>query len=808
MTRLCNLESYVECCQYSHLFDKNPKDLIPRSSHNAIPMAYKGFYQEYSCWPFLPMPSLVDQQPPSLEPRGQSLALLDQTETLGQDLRDGHSTGHLYIVREANSLVLRSLDAEYLYASVFHYWNSIWPHLSALTDKPIVIYDLSSFTPNQVIPITLETPQGCDYPIPIIDTRRVKDYQQLKLPAVSYEGIYDTICYSLATRISQDLNLLPQDEDNLSTYLKKINVYGLFQRFPERETLPLLLLVNDFYYTYSLSASHLADITLWHLPVEELKQVINGNPEFQYVCLGHYTTLPQVRQSLTECLGDSVLIPPTDLGNQYFQEAWKRKQTQDYFPLYGQHLDRITFSVKQAGNNLDINLPQKICYEGQQEIVVYGEYHNLSGIRKEEFPLDRRKVILPFQINGEDFSDQDQPQDYSIENQFFDNEAKLEIKICFRLKPGHPPKLEVVDSIKNRRLKSALIPRQAPVGVNCITVKDIKNRRQKIFNDVINNLDKLDNISSLLEDLHRELRPIGSWLTTYSNRPYLEKSRKNQLESLNDLLDKIREVINPPNDLEPLSIYVLPEDLPEKITALINIYSALDLAAKIERLFNLKGLSGETRNTVNKITRNALIVLGKSYGIGGKLSNKILFDNANKNSNDIDFDIYWQNLARLSSQKENQHYYFDLFFCISKKQGKELYKTPAYLWRYARILLWYLDFDKPHCLVDYRKHFKCILDHLLDLSQKNLQKDYREYFKDALITLIYLLSFREYDPEMVSEDSEEYQKARQLCDRLRLSGLDIRSKKAQIDMSLSDFLATLLDGTATQENASKMIEID
>jgi hypothetical protein len=366
----------------------------------------------------------------------------------------------------------------------------------------------------------------------------------------------------------------------------------------------------------------------------------------------------------------------------------------------------------------------------------------------------------------------------------------------------------VVDSIKNRRLKSALIPRQAPVGVNCITVKDIKNRRQKIFNDVINNLDKLDNISSLLEDLHRELRPIGSWLTTYSNRPYLEKSRKNQLESLNDLLDKIREVINPPNDLEPLSIYVLPEDLPEKITALINIYSALDLAAKIERLFNLKGLSGETRNTVNKITRNALIVLGKSYGIGGKLSNKILFDNANKNSNDIDFDIYWQNLARLSSQKENQHYYFDLFFCISKKQGKELYKTPAYLWGYARILLWYLDFDKPHCLVDYRKHFKCILDHLLDLSQKNLQKDYREYFKDALITLIYLLSFREYDPEMVSEDSEEYQKARQLCDRLRLSGLDIRSKKAQIDMSLSDFLATLLDGTATQENASKMIEID
>lgn len=810
MTRLCNLESYVECCQYSYLFGKNPKDLIPRSSHDAIPMAYKGFYQEYSRWPFLPLPSLVNQQPPSLEPRDQSLTLLEQTETLGLHLKDGHSTSHLYIVREANSLVLRSLRAEYLYANVFHYWNSIWSHLPSLTGKPMVIYDLSSFTPAQVIPLTLETPQDCDHPIPIIDTRDVKNYGPLKLPAVNYEGIYDTICDSLATLVLQDLNLPSESRDDLSKYLKQVNIYNLFQQFPERETLPLLVVINGFYYEYSLSASLLADITLSHLPVDELEKVINENPEYQYVCLGHYTTLPKVRQSLVERFGDSMLVLATDSGNQKFQEVWDRKQTEDYFPLYGQHLDRITFSVKQAGNTLDINLPQKICYEGQQEVVVYGEYHNLNGVRREEFPLEKKEVILPFQINGEDFSEQDQPQDYSIENQFFEHEARLEVKICFRLKPGNPPKLEVVDSSKNRRLKSALVPRQAPLGVNCISVKDIKHHRRRVSNDAISNLDKLNNIITLFENLNRELRYIQPWLTNYLSLSYLESIRKKQLENLNNTLNKIRSVVNPSYEADILSIYVLPEldHIPEKLAALRNIYSALDLASKVDLLLTPKRLSPETRNTVNGITRNALIILGKSYAIGGELSNEVLFKNANKNSTHVDFDIYWQNLSRLSSQEKSQRDYFDFFFCISKKHGKEFYKTPVYLWGYARILLWYLDFDQARHFINYRKHFKCLLDQLLDLSLKSSWENHKDYFRDALITLIYLLSFREYDPEMVSEDSEEYRKARQLCNWLRRSGSNIRSRRAQIDMSLSDFLATLLDGTATQENASKMIEIE
>jgi len=218
MTTLINLESYLECCQYAHLFAEDPAKLIPNS--NSLPLAYRDFCRRHQSQSFLPIPAMAIAQPKTLTPRQRQLP----QDNIGLTLSD-NSSEQIFIVREANSLVLRSLQSRYIYANVYRYWSYV-EQLQQFTnsDKPLVIYDLDNFTPAQITPLTFENYGNAPYPIPIIDTRSLKQYDALKL-SQPYENIYDTICWAIANKIVQDLNL---DKNNLlevANYIKKINLF-------------------------------------------------------------------------------------------------------------------------------------------------------------------------------------------------------------------------------------------------------------------------------------------------------------------------------------------------------------------------------------------------------------------------------------------------------------------------------------------------------------------------------------------------------------------------------------------------------
>ena len=71
MTTLINLESYLECCQYAHLFAEDSAKLIPNSK--GLPLAYRDFCRRYQSQSFLPIPVMAIAQPKTLTPRKNQL---------------------------------------------------------------------------------------------------------------------------------------------------------------------------------------------------------------------------------------------------------------------------------------------------------------------------------------------------------------------------------------------------------------------------------------------------------------------------------------------------------------------------------------------------------------------------------------------------------------------------------------------------------------------------------------------------------------------------------------------------------------
>ncbi|MFN6283470.1 hypothetical protein, partial [Microcystis sp.] len=451
MTKLINLESYLECCQYAHLFAEDPAKLIPNP--NGLPLAYRDFCNRHQSQSFLPIPAITIAQPKTLTPRKSQLP----QQNIGLTLPD-NSSEQIFIVREANSLVLRSLQSRYIYANVYRYWSYV-EQLQQFThsDKPLVIYDLDSFTPSQITPLTFQNYGNAPYPIPIIDTRSLKKYDALKL-SQSYEKIYNSICLEIANKIVQDLKLDPNNLLEVCNYIKKINLFqNKVIEFSSSEYISLIIEINHRFYSYNLSRTNLEGIIYRHCPIDDLNKVISENQNYHIVLLSSYAKLPSVKRVLEQQFHENLLV--LDLSVNNFSKIWQRKLGNN-FALYGQQLDRISFFVKREGKEIEISLPDKICYEGEQEATIYGQYLK-DGKLEENFPLRTKDVTLPFRINDEPFLDNETgvEQIYKIENQYLDQTPNLDIKIRFRLKPGLMPKLEILDNY-DRILDSKLIDRE------------------------------------------------------------------------------------------------------------------------------------------------------------------------------------------------------------------------------------------------------------------------------------------------------------------------------------------------------------
>ena len=122
------------------------------------------------------------------------------------------------------------------------------------------------------------------------------------------------------------------------------------------------------------------------------------------------------------------------------------------------------------------------------------------------------------------------------------------------------------------------------------------------------------------------------------------------------------------------------------------------------------------------------------------------------------------------------------------------------MWGYARIMLWYLDFSKADSFVSYNAHFKLILQYSLTSEPQSA------YLQSSLISLIYLLTFREINQDFCVKDSSEYTLSKELCDRLRYK--PVYAKQISQDKSLNEIFEEFLEGTAGSSQVEAILEAD
>jgi len=771
MTTLINLESYLECCQYAHLFAEDPAKLIPNS--NSLPLAYRDFCRRYQSQSFLPVPAMAIDRPKTLTPRQSQLL----PQNIGLPLPD-NSSEQIFIVREANSLVLRSLQSRYIYANVYRYWSYV-EQLQQFTnsDKPLVIYDLDSFTPAQIIPLTFQNYGNAPYPIPIIDTRSLKQYDSLKL-SQSYEKIYDLICETIADKIVQDLNL-KTNAVAVSNYIKKINIFQKVD-FTYSEHISLILEINDRFYSYDLYRTDLENIIHRYFPIADLNKLISKNPNYHFVLLSSYAKFISPERTLEQQFQRNLLILDLTINN--FSKTWQRK-LENNFALFGQGLDRISFFVKRAGagEEIEIRLPEKICYEGEQEATVYGQYLK-DGKLEESFSLRTKDVTLPFLINDEPFLDNETSaeQIYKIENQYYDETANLDVKICFRIKPGLAPKLEILDNY-DRVLDSKLVLET----LGFIPMAQIlKSRRDK----------SIKGIQKLLESgFNYDLDSFSKFISS-NTRPISIRLIANRISEFRSAWKE---------SLSPIFV------IDQQYLSIVQCYLLMDktLENLLKKLIPNKTTPPDLRHLLNKAHHDLLLIVGDSYALTHQMSLDFLFDLnilSQPRNKIINWDYQVRSAAKISCSTSRQKMYLNLFEQHTNYKEKLFYKTDEYIWGYARLLLWYVDMNDRSLISTYNKHFLTIINHCLTLNVNIPQE--RSYIRDALIALIYLLTFRETDAQFVEKGSQLYSQSKKLCEKL--AGNPILSRQADVELSLNQFFEQLLDGSATPKQGRNMIEID
>lgn len=792
MSRFFNLESYLEYCQYAQIFaekinlnQKNKQDLL---------LEYKHFIDRNKKVEFLEFPSLPSLLPSQLTPSNQSRVSKKKLGFVIEDSREEE----IFIIPPINAFSLSLLRASYLFSLVFYYWNFVDDIIKFDNlDKPLIIYSFDDFTPSQIIPLTFESHPKSNYPIPIIDTRNLDNYQSLKL-SFMYEERCDRILSTIAENILEKLKLDITLKTDLVKYFQKINIFKIINSQQDKNitSFPIIIYLGEKFYHYHLNREEIRKIISQELPLQELNKIIEDNRDkYNFLVISSYDLI-LVNTSFSS---NAISVKTDDF--RKFKEIWLEESKE--FPLYGQHLDKISFFVAGREKNKDneISLPEKICYQGQKEEKIYGEYKNDNLELKQEFTMPVPSVYLPFTINGGSLIDEETSKKkmYKIENQYYDEneDNNLLIKICFILQPGKPPKLEVIDQY-NRILNSSLENAPELNNLGYIPTKKINEFTRNNLSNI--GLDKISenyiDIEQTLLNIKDKLRNIKS--ANYNSSNFVRNAKE---------IRRLRLEAN--NTFTPILNYI-PINSEKNINHILSIY--LDLENLIdENLSKLRrkyySIKGENSLSINNIYIDILLFLGKSYGLTQNMSLNYLFDYDKLTSNNVkNFKEHLQNIARLACILSRQKQYFNLFSTYSQKEDKEFYKIEAYLWGYARILLWYLNFEEASTWLNYQQHFSDIINHCLTLNyEENKNKG---YFQNTLLCLVYLLTFREINSEFVLENSHNYQSAKQLVNKLE--NCQIRSNLVQIkdNLSLNELFAQLLDGKASGDYIPKIEIVD
>ncbi|MFN9240597.1 MAG: hypothetical protein ACK6DE_12010 [Pseudanabaena sp.] len=704
-------------------------------------------------------------------------------QNIGLTLSD-NSSEQIFIVREGNSLVLRSLKSRYIYANVYRYWSYV-EQLQQFThsDKPLVIYDLDSFTPAQITPLSFQNYGNAPYPIPIVDTRSLKRYDALKL-SQPYEQIYDLICWAIANKIVQDLNLDTNNILEVCNYIKKIN---LFQNkvidFTSSEYISLILEINHRFYSYNLSQTNLEDIICRDFPIADLNKVVSENPNYHFVLLSSYAKLPGIKRVLEQQFQKNLLVLDSSVKNYNFSRIWQRKLGNN-FALYGQYLDEISFEVT---GGLELKTPSEvddlpICYEGETAKKFIAKYVANSGEVKSSFVIDTLRVILPIKVNNEPMLINGKEQVYLIARDLSEKIEPISVEIHFTLKVGQDPLLEVLEvnevndqKVIGQKIESTMID---PPKVSYIPIKSIIEDREKKAKISIG---LITNNKDIIPNIDFSLRKLVSTIIQYSSISNKTIEIKNIVKDIyfNSLRGDILRY-TPSKKLESLGNTLISikatQHLEKLLRSLIKDYQIIPRESKKDRAARTQGIA--------ELYKFVILWIGKMYSLSELGEFDFLYKILDTT---IESSEYIKVLARISSKKELQTRYFSLFNKYSTKE--------SYMWGYGRIMLWYLDLHNAKAWLQYQDHFIFIIENLF---KSDLSEAYRQ---SSLIALYSLLSFREIDPSFCLPSSETYRLAKRLCSQLKHN--PVKANQVIKGRDLNEIFEELLDG-----NADGMLIID
>ena len=459
MTRLFNLESYVDCCSYARLFEQLPEQLIPQQGD--LPRAYKEFVQKYASHHYISEPISGSTRPQNLEINSGIDYL-----SIGTQLSQGDKE-KLFVIPDTVDLMTLSMSHflehrdGYVYSSAYHYWNHYSEIYQHKLIKPLVFVDLDIFGCDRLIPIDFHSGENSSYPVPILN---------IKEPIVIHSGYkcidtYNNICQKIAQGIVS--NLFPDLAKNIETvnhlanYLQKTSFLLSLQPYVNKKSFDYIIEIlhnqQIFYKKVTLSIAAIARIVSQAIDTQYLHNLASTYPQYQFALITQYNIFSSIQQLLPEYICLNPII-------HNFDKIWQEK-SQRNFPLFGIYLDKIEFAVGISDNTgriskqwIQLSDPEDaISYEGKSKVLT----GHIPSINQDFFRILRgnQTAKLPIKVNGNDYCRDGVPQDYKIEIENQHTTEDICIRIEFNLQPGSFPKLLVTDLEGKYKITTSLTER-------------------------------------------------------------------------------------------------------------------------------------------------------------------------------------------------------------------------------------------------------------------------------------------------------------------------------------------------------------
>jgi hypothetical protein len=795
MTRLFNLESYIDACQYAHIFRDSSDQLIPQSREK-----YKLLLDKYADNRYLAAPIINNHLSSQLTINPSKLDYL----SMGIELTQGEKP-RLFIISDTLDLMTLSTSNilgrrdGYLYSSAYHYWNHYTEIKEHQIIKPLVFVDLDNFGISTLIPISFTQPENSPYQIPILDTRNKVSFDK------SYDCIetYTKICDSIAcVLLNQFPSLATNNETvkHLSDYLQKINFFQIVQSYVNQESVNLIIEIYNnnqiFYKQVNILISEIANIVCQHINFNYLNQIANQYPQYQFVLVSQYNSFEQIKTYLPSFICLNPIY-------QVFQEIWTEKNYLN-FPLFAIYLDEIEFEVGISGKTEWIKLSDNkdiISYEGKPTVFI-GSIHSLN----QDFvriSKGRSSANLPIKVNGNYYCINTIPQEYKIEIQNYQETEEIRVKIQFNLQPGSFPELKVRDLENKYKINTSLIDRQKTDNseqkyYSYILPEQITANRQQKSLSQIKKLQTHSNFKSFityLNHISHRLNKISNENYTQNNYDLLSRSIRNAIEII-----KIKTKTNQNSDLlQFIDISSNEQIVKELITELNNA----NLSRMVDIIYNVLTYNQHLNKT---LINNAIILTGKLYQFSQYISSNKLFsdlelqfNNASKNPNLSGLlNEYLQCLARLAINEELQRKYFNLFNTQYNIENSQ------YLWGYGRILLWYYNFNYFHSsasVLSYKDNFTKIMNYLLTKDSIIFKEQYKQ---NAFLSLIYLLTFCKHDSGFCQKDSTEFLLAKQVIGHFKQDRIILNTVSKETPLNY--YFQEMIEGRSTADGIANLLQ--